>query len=162
MKTDGIYRKVMFRVRLQCVLVAAFTILLFLFMMYRSNAQSFQGSTFLEKNVSGLAQGYELVRTNASGWALGGFYENLLQQTASERAAGTYERYGVILQGPLVRCQKLGLYAQVKSALVKNKFLVIMPSLETQIRLHQYFILGFRSGLRYGHPSAGIKLILSI
>ncbi len=138
-------------------------IILFNAMTMLVNAQNLVLQLGAEKTVSvnqlGIVAGLELKKQ----WALGGFYQTDWKQTATEGTqtfSSTF--YGFYLQAPLARTEKLGLFATLRTGLVENRFVVVVPSLETRYYITPRAGAALGSSIRMGHPSLYARLFVRI
>jgi hypothetical protein len=110
-------------------------------------------------NQIGIVSGLELKKQ----WALGGFYQTELRQTVTEGTQAINSTfYGFYLQAPLARTEKLGLFATLRTGLVENRFVVVVPSLETRYYITPRAGAAFGSSIRMGHPSLYARLFARI
>lgn len=113
----------------------------------------------LEYTVTGPHYGASLTYETGKLWGLGGF----LQEAAPSDDAATQDRfYGAVLQAPLVKSQKLSFLALLRGGFVNDKFLVIIPGLETRIDLGKRVALSAGMSFRKSYPALSSKLSLKL
>lgn len=123
-------------------------------------AQQLVISSGLERTVSGteshFASGYQTKKQ----WSLGVFYQTKITTPPFERSrneVGKDEWYGVYLNAPLAKSQRITLYAHIRVGLMNENFLMIAPSLETKVRLVKWAAVSVGSSYRQGYPAFSLK-----
>jgi hypothetical protein len=107
-----------------------------------------------EKTVAGTQLSFASGMENKKQWSVGGFYQVDARALTQEGYTPSRQSlYGVFLQVPVARCEKLALFANLRTGLVDNKFLVVIPSVETRYSISPRTGFGIGSGIRMGHPS---------
>jgi hypothetical protein len=70
--------------------------------------------------------------------------------------------YGGQIQVPLVKSDRLGFFAVLRGGLVNDKFVVVVPGLETRIKLGKRLAIGLGTSMRMNYPSISSRLILKV
>lgn len=118
-------------------------------------------SPLLEKTVAGPQYGLSSTFQLKSGWGIGGFYQFSLQkQTDAVNPSNTY--FGLTVNAPLARTEKLNLYGNARMGLVNKQFFVMVPGLETEINIYKHISLSALMSMRMSYPSAGVKINMKI
>jgi hypothetical protein len=137
------------------------TLLLLILTVHVSLSQRMMLTPGVEKTVSEYQYGATLLLQTNKKWGLGGFY----QTGISKEEEGTVKKnpfYGAVLYAPLSKTDKINFYATLRCGVVNENFVVIVPGLETQLRLFKNFQAGFGMGYRMGYPSVSCKIYTSI
>jgi hypothetical protein len=89
---------------------------------------------------------------------LGGgvFYQTDVKAPAEGLAKNTY--YGVQVQVPLAKAERLNFFGTLRGGLVNEKFVVVVPGLETRINAGKHFAVSFGMSLRMNYPAVSSKL----
>jgi hypothetical protein len=87
-------------------------------------------------------------------WAYGLFHQTRLvvnHENAGDPSNGTW--YGLYVAAPLVKTEKMQVYAQLRSGLKDERFVIIVPSIETAIRLAPQWSISVGSSFRHMYPA---------
>lgn len=135
------------------------SILLFLLASTIAQAQHLVINTGMEQTANGpevhLSSGYR----TTSEWVFGGFLQSTWKKTLSESTLTPVHRdwYGIYVNAPLWRCQKINVSLQLRAGLSEQRFVVATPSVETNITVTRWMSITVASGMRYSYPSLALK-----
>ncbi len=139
---------------MKSLLTALFT--LFFSQLY---CQDLSVSTGLEKTVAGtelhLSSGY----VTKKNWSLGAFHQTKMVSTTVENANGKPGPgwSGLYFNAPIANTKKINVFLQVRTGINENRFIVVVPSIETNINLTKMISLSFGSSFRYSYPAFSFK-----
>lgn len=124
-------------------------------------AQDIVLSAGAEKTVTGNQYGGSLMYETKKSWGAGAFYQAGIIRDNGE---GSRENpfYGIALQAPLVRSQRISFIGILRTGLVNEKFVAVVPSLETRIQITPKAGVAVGAGLRSGYPSLAAKLFVRL
>ncbi len=125
-------------------------------------SQNMALSAGLENTVAGnelhLSTGY-VTRNN---WAVGVFHQmkisNISVESKPDKTNADWS--GLYFNAPIANTKKINLLLQIRTGMSEHKFLVIVPSLETQLNLSKLVSVSIGSSLRYTHPAFSLKTII--
>ncbi len=141
-------------------------LILLILILHINNAigQNAIASVGLERTVAGTESQFAMGYENKKEWSLGVFYQTkiTLKPFEMQKANSSASWYGIYLSAPLVRFTKISLYAQMRTGLVENQFIVFVPSLETKVRLTQRFSVTVGSSFRHTYPAFLLKANVSL
>jgi hypothetical protein len=121
------------------------------------HAQSFTVSAGLEKTVASTESQFMFGYQTKKQWVMGTFYQHNFSQFTNEGLTDNYFWYGAFVGWPLAKSEKLSFYALLRSGLMERQFVVIVPSLETNIKVSKRLAVGVTSSFRKGYPAFSIK-----
>lgn len=124
-------------------------------------AQNMVVQTQSEYTVGGLQHGASLQYETASQWGLGVFYQTELEIREEAYDPGS-TFLGVLLQAPLAKTQRLSFFALLRTGLVNDRFVAVVPGLETRVHISHRFGTAFGMGMRMGYPSLSGKLFVKM
>lgn len=128
-----------------------------------AGAQNMVLQSGAEKTVAGIQLYTSASAESKTLWALGMFYQAGVGRYGPEQNASIAKPfYGILLQVPLIRSERIALLANLRSGFVDEKFFIITPSLETRIKLSARTGLSVGSGFRMGQPSLQAKAFIKI
>ena len=104
----------------------------------------------------GLAFGYDF----KSQWGGGAFYQSEIKR--SHEVIVPNSLYGAYLQIPLVKTDRIVFFARLRSGLSNEKFLVVLPGLETRVKMFRRTGCAFEMSMRMGYPSLSGKIFTTI
>lgn len=121
--------------------------------------QSLVVSSGLEQTVAGtelhLSTGY----ATKNNWALGAFHQTKISmvdvETTSTKPAAQW--YGVFINAPIANTKKINVLIQVRTGLTEDRFIVVVPSVETQINFSKALSISFGGSVRYSYPGLSFK-----
>ena len=120
--------------------------------------QSLQLSIGIEKTAPRCLYGGGLTFETKKKWGLGAFYQAGIQSEAKESLKLNDAFYGLLVQAPLAKSQKIDFFVTARFGMVNENFFVVVPGLETRIKTWRKFSTTFGMGYRVGYPSIGLKL----
>jgi hypothetical protein len=132
-------------------------VIIFSLMSTVLSAQDIVVSLGAEKTVIGNQYGGALVYETKKFWGVGPFYQTGIGHDNGEETL-TNPFYGLALQAPIVRSERISFLATVRTGVVNEKFLAVVPSLDTRIQVTSKAGVSVGAGLRSGHPSFSAKL----
>lgn len=106
----------------------------------------------IEKTVSGNHIGSSVMFQSRGKWALGVFYQFGVKQYGEDIGV-TEPFYGIALLAPIVKSEKLAFCGALRSGLVEQHFVVVVPGLETLITIRKRIMVGVGLGMRMGYPA---------
>lgn len=116
-----------------------------------------------EKTVAGNQVGTMASIESKKLWAVGVFYQVGVGQHVQERSSQILSPfYGVVFQAPIARSEKLAFVGTLRTGFVDGKFFVVVPAVETRLRLSARIGVSIGTGMRMGHPSMTGKLFVKI
>src|SRR5688572_6005182 len=138
-------------------------ILALLLQLKIARTQHLNLSLLAEKTVAGSDYGATLVYENKGQWGVGFFGQTgLSKQNNEEGFSMKNPFYGLTVQAPLVRTEKITFLLNTRAGLVNQNFFIVVPGLETRIHILSRFAAVVGVGLRHGHPSASIKIMTRV
>ena len=127
--------------------------------MYHAMAQSsVHFAVGAEKTATRCLYGGSLTVETKGKWGVGAFYQAGILSDAKESLKLNDAFYGVLLQVPLAKTQKIDFFATARLGLVNEDFFVVVPGLETRIKTWRKLSTIFSMGYRVGYPAIGLKL----
>jgi hypothetical protein len=136
---------------------ALFILLLVFFGFSNSLSQKLLTSTYAEYTVTGVQYGGAATYATDRQWGVGIFYQSSLRVTESYN-----KYYGILLQVPIVRTPQLLLTGTLRTGIVNDQFLVIVPGLETRIELNKKIAVAFGMSVRMNYPAISSKFIVKL
>lgn len=117
-----------------------------------------------EKSVGGIHHISALNVESKGKWGVGVFYQAKVDWNYSEEDSNLFRDpyYGITLQAPLAKCEKMSFFVTLRGGLVNKDFVLVVPSLETRIKLFSRFDAVFGMGYRYNYPTASIKVLVNL
>jgi hypothetical protein len=139
------------------------TLLVILFSSFAgiSIAQDIVAAAGAEKTVIGNHYDVSLVFETRKSWGAGVFYQTGINRDGGESRLKN-QFYGVSLQAPIAKSQRLSFTVVLRTGLVNEKFLVVTPSFETRLLITQKAGMTVGAGLRSGYPSLSAKLFVRL
>jgi hypothetical protein len=117
----------------------------------------------VEKTVSGLEYSALLSYETKRLWAAGSFYQTGLSRQNTE---GELKQknifYGIQLQAPVVRCERMALLFNMRAGFVNRNFFALVPSVETRIRVNNKVSFSLGTGFRMAYPALSGKLVYQL
>ncbi|MBS1509010.1 MAG: hypothetical protein JSS79_20400 [Bacteroidetes bacterium] len=126
-----------------------------------ANAQHISLVPTVEKTVAGNQYGSLLVFQTKRLWSIGGFYQSSVTRT-SEGIQTSNPFYGVSISAPLVRSGKINLLANGRVGVVNEDFLVVVPGLETEVKISRSISVSSLMSIRMSYPSAALRIAIKI
>lgn len=131
------------------------------FFVVAVNAQQLSLVPTVEKTVAGNQYGSLLVFQTKRLWSVGGFYQTSLTRT-SEGIQTSNPFYGVSISAPLVRSGKINLLANGRVGVVNEDFVVVVPGLETEVKITRFIGVSALMSMRMSYPSAALRIAIKI
>jgi hypothetical protein len=141
----------------------ATTIILFemLFFVILANAQHVLLVPTIEKAVGGNQYGSQLLFEAKNKWSFGGFYQTSLQ-LHPDGGQTLNAFYGFAINAPLVKSDKINFYFNVRGGVVNRQFLVVVPGLETKLKISKRLGVSALMSVRMTYPSASLKIYITL
>jgi hypothetical protein len=125
------------------------------------SAQDIVISAGAEKTVSGNQYGGSMMYETKKFWGAGVFGQTGVSHSGSENLLKDLF-YGVVLQAPIAKCERISFVAIIRNGFVNEKYFVVVPSVETRIKITPKAGAAIGAGLRSGYPSLSVKLFIRI
>lgn len=125
------------------------------------NAQSVSIAVNAEKTVSGVQYGPALSFQTNSSWRVGVFYQSVMS-VRPERGEVKSDFYGISAAAPMKKCDGFVFYVTIRAGLSNDQFFVLVPGIETEIRLTPRTSVAFGTSIRMQHTAASGKLMFRI
>jgi hypothetical protein len=126
-------------------------------------AQQLVMQSGVEKTVAGLEYGANMFLETKRMWALGSFYQTRLNRDNPEGSLQMKNIfYGVLFQGPIMKNEKLSFLFNLRMGLVNERFLAVVPSVETRIHVSERTGFSVGTGLRMSYPSFSFKVFVKL
>jgi hypothetical protein len=123
------------------------------------SAQQLLVSPLAEKTIVNYQLGAAAQLQSRSGWRAGAFYQQAITRTSTESS----DRYwGILAAAPLVKSDKLTLYAAGRAGIVNRHFFTVAPALSTAVRLTKRLSSDLGLSYRKGYISAMLSLNLHV
>ena len=106
-----------------------------LFFVVVANSQHLLIAPTIEKTIAGNQYGSQLSFETKGQWNVGGFYQTSWQQT-TEGIKFINPFYGITINAPLAKSERINFYVNVRAGVVNQRFLVVAPELETKLIIH--------------------------
>jgi hypothetical protein len=128
-----------------------------------AGAQQVVTQAGIEKTVARLEYGVSVSYETKRLWALGSFYQTNLNLNHAE---GTLTEknffYGILLQAPIAKSERLAFLLNLRSGFINDKFFVVVPSLETRVHVSNRVGVSIGTALRMGYPALSAKVFLKL
>ncbi|HYC86465.1 MAG TPA: hypothetical protein VEB86_14630 [Chryseosolibacter sp.] len=125
-----------------------------------SRGQHMWLSMLSEYTIAGPQYGAAILMETNKKLGAGLFYQADIQSPAEVKTNNTF--YGLQLQIPLAKSEKINFFGTVRGGLVNDKFAVIVPGVETRINAGKRLAVGFAMSMRMNYPSVLGKLTYRI
>ncbi len=122
-------------------------------------SQNLSFSSGLETTVAGtelhLSSGYNTKKN----WGMGAFHQSKLANKSLEsgNTKPNDDWYGLYINAPIANTKKINVFFQIRTGINENKFIVVVPSIETNLNLTKIISLSFGSSFRYSYPAFSFK-----
>ncbi len=128
---------------------------------FSSSAQTLSGQAYLQNTVMGLQKGFGLrIQTN-KGLGIGLVHQSNLKST-KEGLDEKYPFYGIETMIPLTKCGNMRFFFTPKAGFVNEDFFVLIPEVETEIKITERFSAAITAGIRARESSTGVKLLIHL
>ncbi len=118
-------------------------------------------SSYLEKTVAGPQLGTSSLYRIKKGFGVGGFYQTAISLNGDSQIS-TQTFYGILLMAPLIRTSRLNLIATLRSGLVNDTSIVMVPAVETEISLSHFAAVAIGVSHRMGYPAMSARFCLKL
>jgi hypothetical protein len=144
-------------------LIAIILVLILVLIMVEASAQKLFLQTGVEKTVAGYEYVGSLSYETKRMWALGSFYQTGLTRNNPEGILAPKNNFYVMLmQAPIAKSERLAFLVNLRAGFVNEKFLVIVPSVETRVHISSRIGVTVGTGLRMGYPSLSVKTFIKL
>jgi hypothetical protein len=141
----------------------ALTILFLSITSWTATAQHVLVQGGVEKTVSGLEYSASLSYETKRLWGAGSFYQTGLSRQNTE---GELKQknifYGVQLQAPVVKSERISFLFNMRAGFVNRNFFALVPSVETRIRVNNKMSFSLGTGFRMAYPALSGKLVYQL
>ena len=124
-------------------------------------AQKISTQTFVQQTVMGLQKGYGLRAQTNKGWGVGVLFQSN-GKLSLENSEGNYPFIGLETLIPLTKCGNVSFFLTPKVGFVNTNYFVIIPEVETSIKINKRFSTAITAGMRSRESSVGAKLIINL
>ncbi len=128
---------------------------------FSGSAQTLTGQTYLQNTIMGLQKGIGLRVQSDKGLGLGMVYQSNLNRK-SEGLNEAYSFYGIETIIPLTKCGNMRFFLTPKAGFVSEDFFVLIPEVETEIKITNTFSAAITAGIRARESATGIKLLVHL
>ncbi len=126
-----------------------------------THAQKLTIGILAEKNCYGMQAGSSMAVTFPKLFTVGAFFQQEVKQ-ATESDNRTIQLAGVLIDFPLIADERLALIGRVKPSIANEKFIVVIPAIETQVKIFDFLQLTGEVSYRAGNPAVALKTNLII
>lgn len=123
-------------------------------------AQQLVLSPTAERTVAGFQYGSMLMFQTKKQWGLGGFYQQSLQTLGEGETKKTF--YGIIVNAPIMRADRMNFFLHTRMGVVDRYFLVLVPGLETELKVSKRFTFSLDTSVRMSYPAAAMRVSFKI
>ncbi|WP_425390703.1 hypothetical protein [Ekhidna sp.] len=128
---------------------------------FSATAQTLTGNAFLQNTVMGLQKGFGLRAQTEKGLGLGMIFQSNLKST-KEGLDEKYPFYGVETVIPVTKCGNMRLFLTPKAGFVNEDYFILIPEVETEIRITDMFSAAITAGIRARESATGVKLLVHL
>ncbi len=125
------------------------------------SAQTITGQAYVQQTVMGIQKGFSLRIQNKAGWGIGMIHQSGLKST-QEEPNEKYPFHGLELIVPLTKSGKMQLFFAPKIGYVNNYFFVLIPEVETELKISERISVSITAGIRAREASTGFKILLHL
>ena len=115
----------------------------------------------VEKTITGYEYGSAVAFRTKSQFSFGAFYQGNIARTP-ERTQVVNPFYGLLLTAPLLKCDRINFHANTRVGFVNKTFMVIVPGIETEIKIFNALSFGIGMSVRKGFVSANGNMKVKI
>jgi hypothetical protein len=137
-------------------------LIILLFASTVTQGQTLVLSTGVEKTVADTESQFMMGYQSKKQWAIGTFYQNSLNKFINENTNKQSYWYGAFTTLSIAKSEKISFYAMLRAGLMSEQFVVVVPSLETKIKVSKWLAVGVASSYRQGYPAFSIKTQISL
>lgn len=127
---------------------------------FRIIAQNITIEPYYEKNIFGNQYGANLSWEFQKGIQIGGFYQLSFYQLSEISINSEFS--GLYFKVPIYSIKRFSFAASVKSGIVNDRFITIVPALETTLRIINNVSVAGVVSLRARSPALSVKAIIKI
>lgn len=120
-------------------------------------AQHLEVQAYAQETIIGLQKGYSIRKVTKKGIKMGVFHQST-QSFSFNDQANNYPFTGTEISYPLTNCGKIKLYANLKTGILNNQFIVAIPEIESEIAINKVLRAGIASSIRAGEAAIALKL----
>lgn len=113
-----------------------------------------------EITVTGYQYGGSMLHETAEKWGYGVFYQTSLSKSYEE--ASKKLLYGIQLQAPLAKSERIKFFATLKGGLANKQFVVVIPGLETRVAIRNRLSIAFGMSMRVSYPAISSKIMIKL
>ena len=132
-----------------------------IFSTHSANGQMFNTGIGAEKTIAGIQYSSSMLYRTGREWGWGIFFQSGLSGKTAKMEV-TDQFYGIQLSAPIVKSSGILFFFDIRSGFVNRDFLVIVPGIETVIRLNERTRISFGSCIRMQHLAASAKVYYKI
>jgi hypothetical protein len=138
-----------------------FLLLFFTMIGATTQAQHLSLSPVAEQTVAGFQFGTRVLFQSSGQWGFGGFYQTSRSiMLEDKKVRDTF--YGVLIQAPINRAEKVNVFLTARVGVVNEIFIVFVPGIETEIKCFPWLSVSVGTSMRMSHPSATAALYLKL
>lgn len=123
-------------------------------------AQDLVTALQIEYTVTGYQYGSSIMAESRKQWGLGAFYQTSKAPSSESFKQGQF--YGVQIQVPLAKSERISFFAALRGGLVNNRFVVIVPGLKTRIDAGKRWAISFGMSMRRSYPALTSEFMYKI
>lgn len=140
------------------------TIIILLITSFQASAQMMDFVSGLEKTVAGAEGSVSIQYESKHQWRAGVFYQQAvtIPLVQSQEAESPYAWYGVSISVPMAKTEKVSFYGRLRAGYANESFMVLVPSLETKLKISRKISLSVGSSYRLGHTAFSIQTHLKL
>ncbi len=118
----------------------------------------------MERTVAGTEIMGSLGYQNSGQWTVGGFYQQdmALPRLENNKSLSTASWYGVFANIPLAKSEKITYSVQLRVGLAEQKYVQVVPSLETKIKITNWLAAGTGCSYRQGYAAFMVRTYVQL
>jgi len=128
---------------------------------FTGSVQTLSGQAYLQNTVMGVQKGFGLRMQTNKGLGIGLVHQSNLKSTM-EGVDEKYPFYGIEAIVPLTKCGNMQFFLTPKAGFVNEDFFVLIPEVETEIKITERFSAAITAGIRARESATGIKLLVHL
>jgi hypothetical protein len=133
-----------------------------LILSYKSlPAQELLFCPLMEKTISENEFGAAITYRSKRLFGIGGFYQGSIDRN-SEKLKVQDPFYGAVVSIAMLKCDRLNFHANTRIGFVNKNFLVVVPGVETEIRLFKAVGLGIGISIRRGFVAVNTSIKIKL
>ncbi len=143
---------------IRTIIFKAMSILSLVVLSLQLSAQKLELVAMAQKTVVSPQFGYEIGFRSNKGLGANIFHQS--QKTPlNEKRNTPYSFTGLDVSARIKSCSDLNIYTHLYAGLVNKQFFVVIPEIETRIKLYSVFHMGLGASFRNRQPALSIKII---